>query len=570
LLPVAQGYPAPNAQVVGDRNDLGDLFASIVAATNGGWVWFTDPRAVYHNGQTFFAYVDNAGLNKIRAFNHTTLAFTSEFTLKNMGELDDHDNPSILVRSSDSKLITWYNKHNGLAVYQRISSNADDATAWAAETNIYSQLGLGTTAFDYGNPIQLTGETNSPIYLTFRRTEFSPSNRHISFSKSTDQGATWSAYTDLFQNSVLTQVVYFKCAQNGTDRIDYVVTQGTPISNGTVSIYHFFYQGGSYYQSDGTLITASLPLGPGDITLVYNGTANNSGTWQWDIAIDSAGHPIIVFVAFPNGDSPHDHVYYYARWTGSAWVTSEIVDAGGPGIGRDVGEDFYSGGLVLDHATPNTVYVSRKIGKHWELWRYITPDGGVTWQATAITGNSTTENIRPVPIRNHPAGFPILYLHGDYLMSGAATGPTWTTAVYLLYDAVAAAVPAGTTGTVTSVALTAPSEISVAGSPVTSSGTLALSWATEAANKVFKGPNSGGSATPTFASLVAADLPATAVTPGAYTNANITVDQQGRLTAAASGTSSGGSGELLMMDGTTSPPVPLETEDGADWLYADP
>lgn len=27
------------------------------------------------------------------------------------------------------------------------------------------------------------------------------------------------------------------------------------------------------------------------------------------------------------------------------------------------------------------------------------------------------------------------------------------------------------------------------------------------------------------------------------------------------------SGELLMQDGISSPPVPLETEDGTDWLY---
>lgn len=63
-------------------------------------------------------------------------------------------------------------------------------------------------------------------------------------------------------------------------------------------------------------------------------------------------------------------------------------------------------------------------------------------------------------------------------------------------------------GTVTSVALTAPAIISVAGSPVTTSGTLALTLATQSANLVWAGPTSGGAATPTFRSLVTADMPA--------------------------------------------------------------
>jgi hypothetical protein len=62
-------------------------------------------------------------------------------------------------------------------------------------------------------------------------------------------------------------------------------------------------------------------------------------------------------------------------------------------------------------------------------------------------------------------------------------------------------------GTVTSVAMTVPSIMSVAGSPVTGAGTLAVTLATETANTVFSGPTSGGAATPTFRSLVAADIP---------------------------------------------------------------
>lgn len=63
-------------------------------------------------------------------------------------------------------------------------------------------------------------------------------------------------------------------------------------------------------------------------------------------------------------------------------------------------------------------------------------------------------------------------------------------------------------GTVTSVGLTLPASVfSVAGSPVTAAGTLAGSLIVQNANKVWAGPTTGADATPTFRSLVAADIP---------------------------------------------------------------
>lgn len=62
------------------------------------------------------------------------------------------------------------------------------------------------------------------------------------------------------------------------------------------------------------------------------------------------------------------------------------------------------------------------------------------------------------------------------------------------------------TGTVTSVGLSLPSLFSVSGSPVTTSGTLTASLATQSANRVLAGPTSGGAAAPTFRALVASDI----------------------------------------------------------------
>jgi hypothetical protein len=60
---------------------------------------------------------------------------------------------------------------------------------------------------------------------------------------------------------------------------------------------------------------------------------------------------------------------------------------------------------------------------------------------------------------------------------------------------------------VTSVALSAPAEFTVSGSPVTSSGTLTLTKANENANTVWAGPTSGAPAQPTFRTLVIGDIP---------------------------------------------------------------
>lgn len=65
----------------------------------------------------------------------------------------------------------------------------------------------------------------------------------------------------------------------------------------------------------------------------------------------------------------------------------------------------------------------------------------------------------------------------------------------------------GGAGTVTSVALTMPTGFSVAGSPITGAGTLAVSLATQTAGYAWLGPISGSPAAPTFRALDVADIP---------------------------------------------------------------
>jgi hypothetical protein len=111
------------------------------------------------------------------------------------------------------------------------------------------------------------------------------------------------------------------------------------------------------------------------------------------------------------------------------------------------------------------------------------------------------------------------------LWSGSCSSST-----YLRGDG-ACATPAGA-GSVTSVGLATPAEFIVSGSPVTGSGTLTFTKASQSANLIYAGPSSGSAAAPTFRALVSADLPtsplATNIAGGALgslpyqTNTNVT------------------------------------------------
>lgn len=107
-------------------------------------------------------------------------------------------------------------------------------------------------------------------------------------------------------------------------------------------------------------------------------------------------------------------------------------------------------------------------------------------------------------------------------------------------------------GTVSSVALTAPSSVlTVGGTPVTGSGTLAITFANQSANLVWAGPNTGAATAPTFRALVTADFPLTGVGAGSYPK--VTVNTAGIVTAASTtiAAATDVSGTLPMANGGT-------------------
>jgi hypothetical protein len=108
------------------------------------------------------------------------------------------------------------------------------------------------------------------------------------------------------------------------------------------------------------------------------------------------------------------------------------------------------------------------------------------------------------------------------------------------------AVPAGA-GTVTSVGLTMPAEFSVASSPVTGSGTIAVTKATQSAGTFFCGPQSGSAAVPTFKSLQTPTIQKFTSGSGTYTTATGAFYIRVRMVGAGGG----GGGTGTSSDGGT-------------------
>ncbi|MBS1902257.1 MAG: hypothetical protein JSS75_00960 [Bacteroidetes bacterium] len=129
---------------------------------------------------------------------------------------------------------------------------------------------------------------------------------------------------------------------------------------------------------------------------------------------------------------------------------------------------------------------------------------GTATGAIALTGPTPTNAGQYLTVYNNTTGGFAATLNGYTIPNGQALEFIYSNGGWR--SLIGATSPGGS-GTVTSVGLSLPSLFTVSGSPVTTSGTLSATLATQSANMVFAGPTTGVAAAPTFRSLVASDIP---------------------------------------------------------------
>jgi hypothetical protein len=381
---------------------------------NGAWCWFQDPRAVYANNKTFISYIDKVGNVKIANYNHANNT-VSEFTLKAGFQVDDHNCPTILIRS-DGKLITFWTKHTiEQYIYYRISTNPYDISAWGPEQTIDT----GALHVTYSQPTLLSSEDK--IYVLFRGHVAPYVDCHWYYITATDdtdypQISEWIGavspvqFIDFLTDGYSSP--YLKSDSNNRNRIDINISVHPAHNAANIcDIWYCYYKDGSFYKADNTKIedVGDLPMKPAQLDLVYDASISGKPAWSWH-TVSINNKPYLAFVKFM---TTADHRYMYAAYSGG-WNISEITN-GGTFINGGT-EVYYSGGVSLDFCIPGIAFVSKQDPSQWEIERWELTSG--TWSKTHdLTSSSVHGNYRPVTVRGRNRGYDnltVVWMYGSY------------------------------------------------------------------------------------------------------------------------------------------------------------
>jgi len=365
---------------------------TLTAAGEGSWS-NVDPRAFYYNGATYFTWADGtSGDVGVSKYVHATGVITSS-TIAAAFDQDDHATPSVIVRTSDRRIVVAWSAHDGASVYRWISTNPEDISAGTTANG-------GSSDYTYMTLV----ETANGIYWFFR--EIVGGTGYLRYVKSTDGLATWASTVSLYTADTAGHVPYWRIGSDWSRYIHISATNTEPDTSGSF-LYHFYIDTNddSLHKSDGTTISAGLPISSTNATLITDGIASGGFCLSMGVCVQASGKPAVMVRVGTGGQT--DNSERVARWTGSAWQVDEVYTTGGtfPGF-------VYTPGAAIHKTNADIVYGTRKVSGHYEISKFVSPDSGTTWNETTL--GSTDESFYPETPVNAAPGLDAIWPSGSF------------------------------------------------------------------------------------------------------------------------------------------------------------
>ena len=370
---------------------------------DGAWCWFSDPRAIYTHGKNpgvLTGWVKSDGSIEVAHIDPKGQVTTQ--ILVDTLDKDDHANPAF-VELTDNQNMVFYTKH--FDYFIRYHMSTFEGTGLFEKAVLFDPFmeeelkKFPVKRTTYANPFSLEAE-GGRLYCFGRWTGYKPN-----VMTSTDNGRTFTKSRVMITNYPFdnNNRPYVKYYSDGKSKIHIVFTDGHPKVELTNSIYYAYYQNNSFWRADGSKICDmdELPFEPKDATLVYKADETQGKSWVYDVGADENDNPVILYTRYP--DDFH-HIYHYARFDGTFWIDSRIVDSGDwfPQTieGTEEREQNYSGGMTVHPLDRKIIFTSEEVNGILEIVKYNLDDAGKIKNRTQITKDSKYDNVRPFIPRN--------------------------------------------------------------------------------------------------------------------------------------------------------------------------
>ena len=416
-----------------------ETYSGTVVADEGAWCWFADPRALHYDNTsveggtssvpinaTYIGYIDVHGNVKATQYDWIAKRKT-DVLIRSYFQPDDHNNPTFVVLP-DERVMIFYTRHTDEAkIWYRVSRKPGDISALGEEK--YLATANNTT---YPSPFILNDDPQH-VYLCWRGIGWHPTIARITLPDENDNCSFDFGPKQIVQSTGARP--YAKYQSNGKDKIYLSYTTGHPDNEMPDWLYFNVID---INNGNGPILR---DLNGNQLSVIANGTFNvnktdnyaksypativdntaNIRNWVWQIVLDEDEHPVI---AYPHiDDAKTTHVYWYARWTGSAWRRTWVQYAGHAFHQNwNSTERCYSGGMSLDPDHVNDLYLSipTRNGAYnkdgiYEIWKYTIDDEGNVAGSEQITKNSAKNNVRPYVIPgSKDSPLRLGWMNGDY------------------------------------------------------------------------------------------------------------------------------------------------------------